>query len=121
MAGGQGQPAAVRHRVARVEGGVEQGGLELGEVDLDRRQRRREIEHDLELPAERAPDHFGEGVEAQVEIGHFGLQRLPPAEGEQVAGQGRRAIGGVEDRLEVAGALLLAEPGPGREARRSRG
>ena len=67
----------------------------------------REVELDLDLAAERPRQHLGEGVEPQVEVDHLGLERLAPAEGEQMAGQGRGAVGGFDDRVEIALALRL--------------
>ncbi len=102
IAGGDAELAAAGHCVAGVDRRVEHRGLELGGIDLDRPSAGAEIEHHPDRAADGARRHLGEGVEAQVEVDHLGLERLAAAEGEQVAGQRGGAVGGVDDRFEIA-------------------
>ncbi len=113
---GQGERTAVRHCVARIDRGVEDGGFELRGVDFHAASRWRKIELDLDAAAERPGEHFGQGVEADVEVEHLRLDRLAPPEREQMVGQGGRAIGGFGDRFEI----LLALFASGRSGLRSR-
>ena len=85
----EGQLAAVRHCVAGIDRGVEQRRFRAAP---DRPRPAAGPAGDRASPrsaAQHPAEHFGEGVEPDVEVEHLRLQRLAPAEGEQMAGQRR--------------------------------
>ena len=112
--GADGQRAARRHGVARIEGEIEQRQLELAGVDLDRAGPPRHAEPDVDVAAQRAAEHVLDLRQPLGEIDHAGLMHLPPREREQLPGQAfaaRRRIGdGVEQLDLLIAADVAAQP-----------
>ena len=94
------QFAAVRHRIARIEAEIDQRGLELGAIDMDDAEIVREHGVDLDLRTQGAPQELAGVGDQGVEVGRLRPQRLLAREGEQLAGQGGRAIDGLAHQLE---------------------
>ena len=81
------QPAAARHRVARVGGEVEHDALELRAVGLDHRRAGRERDGDADVVADDPPEHRLHSRDHVVEVERARMQHLAAAEGEQLAGE----------------------------------
>ena len=99
-AGGEGQAAAVRHGVARVQGEVEDRELELVGIDAHQREPILELHIDLDDGAERAPQHLHHAVDEARHVHRLGPQLLAPREGEHALGQGRAALGGLDRGID---------------------
>src|SRR5476649_1226837 len=84
--------AAVGHRITRVVGEIDDSAVELGAVDLDRPQIRRDpnLEHDL--LSDRAFQELGDIADPLSGIEHLRREWLPPREGKQAAGQFRTTL-----------------------------
>ena len=121
--GGDPQGAAVGHRVARVDGEVEDHLLQLAAVHPHRAGVGREVQHEPDVHADQAsqhrrelPDHGG-----RVEVAR--LERGPARERQQLLGQVRRPVGRLEDLVDLRPEVRVAlgvEAAPG-AARRCRG
>ena len=111
IGGADRQQAAVGHRVAGVDGDVEQRGFELGAVGLDRAGVGREDRPDLDPLAQRAVEQVGHAADQLVDVDDLGAERLAAGEGEQLAGQRRRPRRRLDDRLGVAEALVVGQRG----------
>ena len=96
-----GEPAADRHRVARVEHEIEQHLRQLARIGLDEAGRRAQPELERGLLAEGAPEHELEAAHRLVEIEHPGPQHLPAAERQELTGDRRRPFRGGADLLHV--------------------
>jgi hypothetical protein len=96
-----GDRAAVRHRVARVDDKVHQHLLELAFVSPHKPQVRivREGERDL-LPREPI-EEMCEVRQRVAQVEELGLERLLAREGEELAHEARRAVGVLVDLLKV--------------------
>jgi hypothetical protein len=101
VAGVDGQPAAARHRVARVHGQVDQYLLELAPVGLDRPQRRLRADGQLDVLDQRAVQQLARALHGPVEVEHLGPGHLVPGEREQLPGQPGRLLGRHPDLLDV--------------------
>ena len=107
----EGQHAAVGHRVAGVDREVEDGDLELGRVGHHRHQLLVEVEALLDPRAEHVAQQRPHILDQRRDIGRPHLQPLDPAEGQQLRGQPRAALGrrqrivGIALELGVVGAL----------------
>ena len=79
----QGQRAAIRHGVARVDRGIEDRGLQLRNVDFHSTDLRRQLELHAGccLPSVRSRPPLG--IEPKVEVEHFRLDRLAAPEGQK--------------------------------------
>ena len=95
------QASALRHGVAGVEREVDQHLFELRGIGAHRPQVRRQLQIDRDVLADQAVEHAAHVGDALVEHDDFRREDLPPAEREQLSGQRRRAIGRVEDLLDV--------------------
>ena len=102
--------AAARHRVTRVDGHVDQRELELGDVDLDRPDIRRDVALELHVAAQRADQHLVHGLDAFLEVGDHRVERLASRERQQLARQALAAIGGRVDRVDRLQMLRIGEP-----------
>ena len=102
--------AAARHRVARIHRDVDQRQLELGNVDLDRPDVVRDIAFELNVSAQRADQHLVHGLDAFLEVGDDGIERLAARERQQLARQALAAIGGRVHRLDRLQMLGIGEP-----------
>jgi hypothetical protein len=96
-----------RHRIARVEGEVEQRGLELPGIGGDVPHVRLEDRPDGDALAERMAQQLGELRDEVVRIERPRLGRLAAREGEQLPGERGGAIGAAADHLEVAAGVGL--------------
>ena len=94
-------PAAALHGVARVDGEVEHRVLDLRRIDEGVPEAGGRHGLDLDRFAERAAQHVAHADDAAGNVDDLGLQRLAPAEGEQLAGQ----LGAAPDRR-----FRLAQP-----------
>ena len=92
MAVSIGEPAAVGHRVAGVDGEVDQHLLDLAGVGLDRPQVGRDASLQLDVLAERAAQQLLELGDDVVEVEHLRLHDFAAAEDQQLAGQRGRAL-----------------------------
>ncbi len=84
--------AAVRHRVARVDDQIHQHLLDLARLDPHVRRRARGVDAQLDVvgePLQHAVDAAHDGVQIEP----LRLERLPAAEGEELARQVRAALG----------------------------
>src|SRR3546814_18098808 len=81
--------------------------FQLGGIDLDRAESRGQLEADLDPFADRPVEKVGPAENLLVEIEHFGLQRLPPREGQELTGEGGGARGSLGDRAGKADPFLL--------------
>ena len=104
------QPAAVRHRIARVHREIEQHVLEL--VGIDPRLPQSAGEHglDRDVLAQRPPQQVGHAGHQPADIERLRFQRLLPREGEQPMRQRRGAL--------HAGHRRLGQPGERTAVRR---
>ena len=101
-AGFNGQGSAGRHGVVRVDRQVHDDLLDLSGIGLDHADVR--IEHRAELDevlADQPSQHGFHARHEHVEIHQLRRDELAPAEGEQLGGQARGAIGGLLDFLDV--------------------
>ncbi len=111
LPGGERQGAAGGHGVAGVDDQVEDHLLELAEVHVDRAIGRGELEVQPAVLADEAPQHGLQVADHVVQVEHPRLQRLLAAEGEELAGQGGRALFGLLDLLDVGPPLVaLVQP-----------
>src|SRR3989440_4148133 len=94
------QPAALGHRVPRVDGEVDEHLLDLPRVDPYGPQPGRERGLEGDVLADQAAQQFGDVFDEAIEVDHHGLQDLSRAEGKQLAdqvpGAGRRLTDDVE-------------------------
>ena len=94
--------APVGHRVAGVDGEIQDDLDQLGPVGQDRAQRRRRLDVDLDVLADEAPQQAAGLAEHLAQIQDRGLHDLLSAEGEKLCGQRRGAVGRLADPGEVA-------------------
>src|SRR3546814_19597361 len=76
--------------------------FQLGGIDLDRAESRGQLEADLDPFADRPVEKVGHAENLLVEIEHFGLQRLPPLDGQELTGAGCGARGSPADPAGTA-------------------
>jgi hypothetical protein len=88
-----GELAAGRHGVARVDRQVDQDLLDLPRVEGDRRQRLAADDPQLDVLADEAQDHLLGAQDDLVEVEDLGGDDLLARERQQVAGQRRRRLG----------------------------
>ena len=100
--GAQRQPAAGRHGVAGVDGEVDDHLLHLPGVDLHLAQLGVELGDELDVLSQQPLQHLLQPGDHRVEAHHPGLHRLPASEGEELLGEGRRALAGLLDPRQVA-------------------
>ena len=95
VGGLDGEPAAVRHRVARIDGEIEDRVLEL--VRIDRRLPQAAGQHGLDRDglADRAAEQFRHALHQPVDVDRLHLERMLAREGEQALHQRRGALGGL--------------------------
>ena len=107
-----GELSALRHGVPRVDGEIEDRALQLVLVGLDRPQARRKHALELDLLAERPVQELRHVPDENVEVERLRLERLSPREGEQAAGQPRRALGALERHGDAAIDSRFVAPAP---------
>ena len=106
-----GERPAVRHRVARVGGEVEQHLFDLAAVRFHGFDVFAELEHQHRVRADQAPQKPFGLADDDVQIEHDRLNHLLAAERQQLARQRRRAAAGLPDALDV-----VADARAGRQA-----
>ena len=110
VAGLDGQPAAGRHRVARIDAQVEQRVLELARVDEGAPQPAGRDHLQRDPRTDGAPDQLLEAGDEAVRVGRSRRQRLAAREREQPVGQRRRpprrTLRGADVAVDLAGAPL---------------
>ena len=96
------------HRIARVDGQVEDRGLELAGVGMDAPQAAGQ--HGLEPDglAERAAQQVGDAADELVGVDRLGRQRLLAREGQQPLRQRGRALRAVDRRIDELAHVGLA-------------
>src|SRR5512132_2643886 len=87
-----GQRAPCWHGITCVDHDVQQYLLELPGVDLDVARTGRETRLELDVLADDAAEHAIHVRDDRVRVEHFRLQRLLPAECEQLPRQQRRTL-----------------------------
>ena len=87
IGGGDGELPALGHRIARVDREVQQRVLELRRIDQAFPQAAGHHRLELDRLAEGPVQHVVETAHEAAEIDHLGLERLPPAEGQELRGE----------------------------------
>ena len=105
------EATAAGHRVARVEGEVQQHLLELAAIGQRGRQPAAEIERELDLLAERAAKQRLESPHQLGEVERGGRRVVAAAEGKQLSGQRGPALGRLYDLVGIAAQRVVGEPG----------
>ena len=95
------QPAARRHRVAGIDGEVDDDLLELSGVGTDGPQVERRVDGHRHRLAGEVPDERRDLGDRSRRVHDLRHEHLPAAEGEQLAGQRRAPVGGADDLFEV--------------------
>ena len=101
------EPAAVRHRVARVGREVEDHALDLRAVRLDRGEAGRQPHADADVVADDPAHHRLHAGDDLVQVEHARVQHLAAAEREQLAGERRRLLGRVGDLADLVAVLRV--------------
>ena len=98
-----------RHRIAGIDGEIDQRGFELRDVGGGKTGRIAQLDLDLDPAAHQRADQLRDAFDLRADIEHLRRQRLPPGKGQQLAGQLRGAIDRVRNRIDVTAAPVLAE------------
>ncbi len=106
------QDAALVHRAPRVERQIEQDLAELVGIGLDHAHAGRQAEHELRAVTQHLPQRRLQGPHEIVELHHPGLENLPPAEGQELLGEGRGTLGRHTDVVEVLAAAVVRQAAP---------
>ena len=106
--GGDGEHAARRHGVARVDGEVDHDLLDLAGVGVHRAEAIGERGAQLDVLADEAAQHHRQVVHERVQIERARLQDLLAREGQQLRRQRGRAQGGAMDLIGVAAVRRVA-------------
>ena len=109
LAHADGEPAFAFHGVAAVDGEVDQGGLELGDVGNRKAIAVRYLDVDPDPAADEGTDELGHGLDLRADIEHLRLQRLPAGKCQQLSGQLGSALHGLGNRVDVAPAALFRQ------------
>ena len=104
---GDGQPAFAVHGVAAVDGEIDQGGLELGDVGNCKAIAVGYLDVDPDPAADEGTDELGHGLDLRADIEHLRLQRLPAGKCQQLSGQLGSALHRLGNRVDVAPSSLL--------------
>ena len=99
----EGQRAAARHRVARVDGEVDQDLLDPGRIVGERPERRVEPALDDDVLADRRTQEAVEARDQLVEVEDDDRAALAAGEDHQLADEADAALGGAPDLLDVGG------------------
>ena len=89
---GDGQGAAVRHGIARIDGKIDQRAFELVAIDLRRPCAGREAQLDRDVFAEQAAEHVGRPRHQLVDVHGRRLQRLATRECQELLRQRGRPL-----------------------------
>ena len=117
--GSDGQHAAAVHGVASVRGDVEQRGLQLRPVGLDRADLRRKLHDHRHALADRAFDQLAHVGDQDVDVDLFRHERLAAREREQLRGQRCRVGRRLHDRLGESDPLRLGQFRPAQHVGRA--
>ena len=122
MARADDQLPAGRHRIAAVEGQVEDHLLELSPVGAQAAGRRIECDLELDLLADEASQHRFDPRDDLVHLHDLRLEDLPPAEGQELLGQAGGPLGGVANAHDIladvrAGRLVERQVGEADDGR----
>ena len=119
LAHADGELAFAFHGVAAVDGEVDQGGFELGDVGNRKAMAVRYLDVDPDPAADEGTDELRHGLDLRADIEHLRLQRLPAGKCQQLSGQLGSALHGLGNRVDVAPAALLpaARGGAGSRSR----
>src|SRR5688500_15076873 len=90
-----GEAASVLHRVARVDGKIDEHLIELARVNSDVPKFRPERKHYLDVLADESAQHLVRLDDVVVEVEDFGLEYLLAREGEELARQISGALAGL--------------------------
>ncbi|GJD67564.1 hypothetical protein MMMDOFMJ_0480 [Methylobacterium gnaphalii] len=101
IGGLDGQPAAGGHRVARVDGEVQERALELVRIGPGAPEAARLHRLDLDRLAERAPQQLRHAGDEAVRLDRLGRQGLLAGEGEEAVGQRRGAVRALQPLLNI--------------------
>ena len=103
LVGGDDREAAtLGHRVTCVHDQVHHDLLDLAGVREHRSQIGSPVHRELDVLADQPLQHGRLPGDQRVEIDEDGLQHLPPAVGEELAGEARGPFGGLHDLLDPA-------------------
>ena len=107
-----GQPAAVRHGVARVDGEVQEHLLDLTGIGRHGSEVRRGHRDELDRLAEEPIEHRVQAADDAVDVEHGGREHLLSAEGQELARERRRLVGGLADPLGIDAERVLGGQPP---------
>ena len=96
-----GQPPSPRHRVAGVDRQIDDDLLELPGIRLHSAQVGGEWHGEVNVRSDQPSQQFFGAGQDGPEIHDLGLEHLLAAEREQLAGKGRRALGGFANLIDV--------------------
>ena len=99
-------PAAIRHRVARVDRKVDNRAFQLAAVGGDRPETTGKHRLDLDRFIECPPQQLGHAGDQAIEVQSLWRQGLAAGKGEKLLGQRRRALGAADRRLDLLPAVL---------------
>ena len=99
---GENQPSLALHGVAGVHRHVDQGRLELAHVSAHEAGVARHLDDDLDARPCHCVEHLAHSAQPGAHLEHLRLQRLPPGECQELAGQPRGAVDRVGHRFDVA-------------------
>ena len=101
--------AASRHRIAGVRDEVDEHLVELGRIGLDRGHVGAEAHPHRDRFAREPSQERHDRLDDRIDVEHTRLEYLPPAEGEQLPGEGAGSLGGIDDGLDVRRAWVFAK------------
>ena len=94
--------AALRHGVARVHRQVHDHLFHLAGIGLDPSQSRLRKGRQIDILSDKSSEHFFRADDDLVQVDHLGLKDLPPAEGEELMGEGGGALARLLNLFQVA-------------------
>src|SRR6185437_2200561 len=109
LAHAEGQPAFAVHGVAAVDGEIDQGGLELGDVGIRKAIAAGDVDLDPDPAADEGADQLDHRLDLRADIEHLRLQRLPAGKRQQLSGQLGGALDGVGNGVDVAAAAIFRQ------------
>ena len=100
VAGGDGQDAAGRHGIARIDGEIEQRRLELVRIGHHTVESEREAGFDGDLRPERALQQVAHAARQLDQVDRPQVELLPPREGQHALRQGGAALRALQGVVE---------------------
>ena len=107
-----GQAPAIRHGVARIDGEVQEHLLDLAGIGRHGSQVRRGHGDELDRLAEEPIEHRVQVADDAVDVEHGGRQHLLSAEGQKLARERRRLVGGFPGALGMGAERILGGQPP---------